>query len=730
MKSWLRNVLLISSIVILWAALLLSVLFYQRNSVLKTEKWVNHSYAVVTAGKDLEADISQLISKQRGYIITGEDSYIEEYLFDKQKILNTIDQLAELTSDSSIHQEYVSNLTKDFTALIALLDERIEQAKKLSRQLSRLNNTLEVRRINDSMQNMINTLLASETRVLEKQLATEELKKKQYAIILYSGIISSILLILGLNAAVFRSNYRRMSVEKENREMQERMALAMSSTSDSIFDWNMEDDSIYLSPRYKQQLGYGDDDIADNATAIINRIHPDDKENVKDYLQRYLEGEIEEYSQVYRTQHKDGHWLWLNSRGRAIFNDEGKPVRFVGAHTNITHIKEIEENLRHEKEAAIKSNKAKSEFLANMSHEIRTPLNSIIGVSNILAKSKTLNEDQRTNLIKTLQSSSISLLDLINDVLDFAKIESGELKIDNREFEIEPLFDQVESIMAIKANEKGVQFKINAEELIFATQYGDEMRVRQILLNLIGNAIKFTEKGSVSVSASHADNNLIISVHDTGIGMPKEIKDKLFKKFEQGDASVNRKYGGTGLGLAISQQLAQLMGGRIVVDSTENIGSTFTLTLPVQKDKLTKLTKKAKKTIPAKREASTKKILIAEDYEGNIIVLRFLLENLGVEFDIARNGAEAVEMYKAAPYPLVLMDVQMPEVDGFEATRRIRDFESQEHISACVIIAMTAHALAGDSARCIEAGMNDYLSKPLMEADLTDRFEKHLFKPA
>jgi PAS domain S-box-containing protein len=726
MKPWLRNVLLISTIVILWAALLLGVLSYQHRSIIKSERWVSHSYEVVTAGKSLEADINRLIAKQRGYLITNEPSFLEEYQSEKQDILSTLIEIAALTQDSQHQQDYVMALQSDFVALTDVLDARIALAKTLSRELTPLRNAEQVRTLNDQLQLTVSSLLQTEHRFLDERLKIESSKKKQYAFILYGGICASILLILGLNAAVFRMNYRREAAERENLEMQSRLAMAMNSTSDGVFDWDIENNSIYYSPRFKQMLGYRDDELENDVEIVSKRIHPDDIDGVWKYLNQYLKSQLSEYTQVYRIEHKNGGWVWIQSRGRAVFNRNGKAIRLIGAHTDVTPMKEMEEKLKREKVAAETSNHAKSEFLANMSHEIRTPLNSIIGVSNILAKSKKLGEDQTQKLIRTLQNSSVSLMDLINDILDFAKIESGELKIETRDFELVPLMEQVISIMSVKANEKGIGFRVHYDQLIFDTHHGDELRVRQILLNLVGNAIKFTDKGSVTVTAWHENNSLLVQVKDTGIGIETSVQEKLFQKFEQGDSSVNRKYGGTGLGLAISQQLAQMMNGTITLESTESIGSTFTLCLPVSDDvsACKTGTLKSNKTLAPYSD----KILIAEDYEGNIIVIKFLLDNMGIQYDIANNGAEAIKMYRKNPYPLVLMDVQMPEVDGFEATREIRQFEKENGLKACVIIAMTAHALAGDSQRCINAGMNDYLSKPLMEADLRDKFAQHLQK--
>lgn len=397
---------------------------------------------------------------------------------------------------------------------------------------------------------------------------------------LNTGIVITILLILAFNVIIMRLNHRRRHAELESLEMQDRLALAMKSTSDGVFDWNLENGMVYYSPRFKQMLGLRDEEMENTIDAFNALVHPDDLDSVWAYANHYLSGQLNEYSTIFRMKHASGGWVWINCRARGIFDVSGHAIRLIGAHTDITQLKEIEEKLKVEKEAAIAANTAKSEFLANMSHEIRTPLNAIIGVSNILTRSKNLTPEKRDNLITTLQDSSSSLLDLINGILDFAKIESGDFKIENQPFELPKLFEQVVNIMAIKAREKKLEFSIDYSQLEKEKHLGDELRFRQILINLVGNAIKFTEAGSVHLSARHENSQLVVEVSDTGIGISEEYQAKIFNKFDQADGSITRKFGGTGLGLAISQQLAGLMGGNISVSSEPGKGSTFSLRLP------------------------------------------------------------------------------------------------------------------------------------------------------
>jgi CheY-like chemotaxis protein len=284
---------------------------------------------------------------------------------------------------------------------------------------------------------------------------------------------------------------------------------------------------------------------------------------------------------------------------------------------------------------------------------------------------------------------------------------------------------QVGSIMQVRAEEKGLHFRMDYEALAAATYLGDEARVRQILLNLIGNAIKFTEAGQVALEVVRNDGEIHFRVTDTGIGIPTAHLEKIFNKFEQADNSTTRKYGGSGLGLAISQTLARLMGGRIEVTSEMNQGSVFTLIVPDHTETQAS-SAPVSVAVPAEisdRPLAGKRVLIAEDFENNLMVMQYFMESLGASFDVARNGREALTLYREQPYDIVLMDVQMPEMDGIKATKEIRAYEVETSRSPAIIIAMTAHALAGDASRCLEAGMDDYLSKPLVEGDIRTKIQ-------
>ena len=381
---------------------------------------------------------------------------------------------------------------------------------------------------------------------------------------------------------------------------------------------------------------------------------------------------------------------------------------------------------------AEKANKAKSDFLANMSHEIRTPMNAIIGLTNILQATKL--DSKQEKCVNVLQTSAEGLMVLINDLLDIDKIESENVDLEHTPFNMTSLLEGVVSVMAVRAQEKGISLSVRYEAGLNKTFLGDSGRIRQILLNLVGNAVKFTDKGSVSVFLSNGGQtdgkkDLTITVTDTGIGIAEDKIEQVFGKFIQADSSITRRYGGTGLGLTISKALAERMGGSITVTSTVGVGSIFVLhlSLPVESGEIKNALYSDIIYLDKKKNSSQSPILLVEDYEPNILVATIILENFGYRFEVARNGKEALSKFSPDTYSLILMDVEMPFMGGFEATRNIR--ASEEGTATRVpIIAMTAHSLTGDRDKCLASGMDDYISKPFNPHDLQAMLIKHIAK--
>jgi len=407
--------------------------------------------------------------------------------------------------------------------------------------------------------------------------------------------------------------------------------------------------------------------------------------------------------------HKIGTLCVIDSNPRE-FNGQQKEVLKAIARQVVNQME-----LRLSMKKAQRAVKTKASFLATMSHEIRTPLNGILGCANILLDRPFEHEDKK--LVKTITSCGDTLLTLINDILDFSKIESGKMEIENEAFNLIDNVDQVVHLFNSQALKKSIGLKIHSDENVPQWIYGDVTRVRQILSNLISNAIKFTDSGNVDlmINAEKINDNgykIKFSVKDSGIGISKDAQKKLFASFSQVDSSTARKYGGTGLGLAICKSLTELMGGNIWVESEEGRGSAFCFSITVEEAQNQDCSEKVSIAIDSDMALEHPlKILMAEDNRINQLVTKKTLEKLGYRIDVASNGIEALQMLRSQNYDIVLMDCLMPEMDGLEATGKIK--ENPIEYNDPKVVALTASALKEDRDKCINAGMDDFLSKPI-----------------
>ncbi|HEX9078058.1 MAG TPA: ATP-binding protein, partial [Desulfuromonadaceae bacterium] len=502
--------------------------------------------------------------------------------------------------------------------------------------------------------------------------------------------------------------------------------------TDWIF-WRMPDGTMaYSSPACETITGYTPAEIADDPDRVNKMIHEEDRDLWRHHASRHhdVSQEGESVHLEFRIITKEGEIRWIGHTCRSIYGPNGEFMGVRGSNSDITEKKTAELALYTAMERAEAACVAKGRFLANMSHEIRTPMNGIAGVAHLLAATG-LTGEQREYADIILKSTA-SLTTLINDILDLSKAEAGKLKLFSAKLNLHDVVEEVCSLLKPVADAKGISLVHRTSAALPEFVTGDPVRLRQVLLNLVNNAVKFTPTGKVEVRAARCDDGaagevaIEFSVSDTGIGISPEDQQALFESFYQADSSLTREFGGTGLGLSIARNLVQLMGGTIGVESEPGRGSVFRFTvgfLPWNGPE--------EAATPAAADGdggggqrnarlAALRILVVEDNRINqTIVQRMLSRFFGCNADVARNGREAVQLAAAQPYDMIFMDVQMPVMDGIQATRLIREMEAVRGERPAVIVAMTANAMAGDRERCLEAGMDDYVAKPISKPALS-----------
>lgn len=474
-----------------------------------------------------------------------------------------------------------------------------------------------------------------------------------------------------------------------------------------LLEVDLDDRITKVYPKFSELTGYHPNELVGLVASEV--LDSDSEVDIENEIANRREGKSGVYE--VKIKKKNGEFAWVLVSGTPVFNEDNEIVGTIRIHVDISERKDMEQDLIESKLIAEQNAAIKEEFLARMSHEMRTPLNGIVGL-NYLLRDTTLN-DAQLNYLDSIKKSSDHLLNIINDILDFSKLEAGKLEVDSIPFDLVAIIDQAKSALMYNAESKGIYFKTNLAPELSDSYLGDPFRLYQIILNLCTNAVKFTEKGGLLVNIGvneEPDGVHAISIDftDTGIGIPENKIGDLFKSFSQTDIGTARKYGGTGLGLSIAKQLAEAMDGSLeLVESKPGKGSTFRLNLqlPVYREE--------QKPIQPIEEVEFEfeegiKILLVDDNEMNRMMARAILQRKKFDIHEAENGLEAIQRVKENDYELILMDIMMPEMDGYEATRAIRN----DLGSNMPIIALTANAIKGDDKKCKDAGMQGYLSKP------------------
>jgi len=497
---------------------------------------------------------------------------------------------------------------------------------------------------------------------------------------------------------------------------EERWHFALEGAEDGVWDWNPQTGEVFYSPRWKAMLGYKDDEIENNITEWDKRVHPDDKAAAYEDLGKHISGEKPLYTNIHRLLCKDGNYIWILDRGKIMQRDDaGKPIRFIGTHTNITDRKIVEEELIHAKSKAEESDRLKMSFLNNISHEVRTPLNAIMGFTNLMTEDA--DENERIRFGKIINANANQLLAIIDDVLEFSRLETEKISFQKAPFSVSDLFEDLYQSMNPVADKKQLHFgytiKLISGEDVFL---GDRSRLRQVLSCFISNAMKYTQQGDIELRAEQDGKILNFAVRDTGIGIAKEDHEKIFERFYRASEAQHMAVRGTGLGLSIAKQLVELMGGEIGIRSLSPNGSEFYMKIPLEKvpDQYS-----SERHDDASFDLSRFSLLIAEDEEDNYEFLKILLQKKVKSLTRAKNGEELLEILKTISPDLILMDLKMPGMDGYTATREIR--KSDPRIP---IIALTAYSQPEERRLAAEAGCTLFISKPIQKEKLFTSIKK------
>ncbi len=558
-------------------------------------------------------------------------------------------------------------------------------------------------------------------------------KYLEYTPVLLFGLIAGT--VFNYKAAALRN------AENRARQSEDQYRRIIEATNEVIWDWDIRADTLFVSKHVSKLLAAKSGLKIVTREDWMDRICGSDRDAYLLELKTYLSGGARAYSCEYRVYQEDGGLVWVHDRGVASFDENGRAYRMTGSVRDVSQRKEAEEKLRRSKEAAViakeeaqhaaamakeamieaqKADKAKSEFLATMSHEILTPMNGVLGMTSLLLDTD-LDETQR-EYAAIVHDSGEGLMEIINQIFDFSRIESGRLELEDAPFDLHKTIHRVAQVIKPKADEKGLAFKLTLDPDLPATVAGDRKRLMQVLVNLLDNAVKFTSEGQVEWSvvpvSSRSGAPLIrFQVSDTGIGIPKDALATVFQRFTQVDSSSTRQFGGTGLGLAIAARLIAMMGSEIRVASDEGKGSSFWFDVDIG-EQTTAHEPDGLEARMAARPESDHRILLVEDNPTNQLIVLSMLNSDGLVINVANNGWEALEAVTNARYDLILMDIQMPEMGGIDATREIRALKG--HNAEIPIIALTANSMPEDRDRYRAAGMNGIIAKPIDRDDLTD----------
>ena len=696
-----------------------------------SDKWVRHTVEVqshLAAARvlGLRSEVDR-----RGYILTANPRDRDAAHHSRDAARRELAALKMLTRDNPRQRLNLRLLDQALAIRFAYLDQVVPLAQGGRRDPAAQSvDAAATRALSAKITELMARTSDEEARLLREREARSRNLEKRSRAVLGTGV----LLILLLGAAVWRDRRQRMrALAAMNRQLasdicrreaaEAQLRLLAANATDAVFRVGLDGCFLYASPSTRHVFGIDPASVV--GQNLYLGVQRDDRVMLADAMRALSTGERERALLTYRVARADrpGEWRWVESTAGLVRDEAGAPAEIISSLRDVTRRKQLEAELEAARGRAEAAAEAKSAFLADMSHEIRTPMNGVIGFTDLLLASDLTPEQRRQ--AELIADSGRAMMKLLNDVLDWSKVEAGRMRVAHEPFELRHAIRACARLVTPAAEQKGLSLRIEIADALPHNVCGDGLRLRQVLLNLLGNAVKFTATGAVTVRAAEADGELAISVRDTGLGIPVARQSAVFEAFEQGEATTAAQFGGTGLGLPISARLAALMGGRLTLASTPGEGACFTLTLPlVAADEGACGEAKPQAAAPAlavdtAREAL--RVLVAEDHDVNQLLITAMLHRLGCTVDVAKDGAEALALVDRAragdqPYRLLLMDMQMPVLDGPAAARRLRD--GGVSADELPIVALTANAYADDVAQCLAAGMQAHLAKPVTLADL------------
>jgi PAS domain S-box-containing protein len=676
----------------------------------------------VIALGDLLSTVKDAETGQRGYLLTGDEHYLEPYDAARRRLRVELDRLSGLAAESDSNRRAVGQLDALVSAKLDLIDRTIRLRRSGDADGARAVVLAgDGQRLMNDLRAAVARMTNAERYSLHRREAVEQRAGRQIVWTVVFGATVAFVLVGSAVVVVRRGTAGRRAAERVVGESEERYRSLVSASSEIVWTADPVGKRRRPSPAWLAFTGQTEAEASDDGW--YDAVHPDDVEAVR-AAWRWAASAAVPFDVEFRVRRTGGTYRLVASRGVPLLGADGAVREWVGTCADVTEARQAEAERQRAMEAAEAASRSKSEFLANMSHEIRTPMTAIMGYADMLLD-PALSASDRLDAISTVRRQSEHLLTIINDVLDLSKIEAGRMDLERLACDPCRVAGEVVSLMRVRSIERGIRLDLQFQGRVPRTVRTDPTRLRQILVNLVGNAVKFTATGGVQLVLSVTDRGgealLRFDVIDTGIGMTAEQVGELFRPFQQGDTSTTRQFGGTGLGLTIARRLARLLGGDIDVQSLPGLGSRFGLTIPAGdlvaadfRDGFESVAPEAAARPAAERSVALRgRVLLADDGANNQRVISYYLRKAGLDVETADNGRVACRMALDAleagrPFDVVLMDMQMPEMDGYTAAARLRGKGY-----AGPIVALTAHAMAHDRDKCLQSGCSDYLSKPI-----------------